>query len=382
MLSREFSAQKILGLLLILSALGLALPRKSLAQIPLKKDYIVVADTALSQGIIEDIPSENNTAIYFARTKKEEKVRYTVEEVSEFRVSERLFFRKEIPQNNTKQVVFLEKLPHSVTDAVFWRLNGDKPIFYVETPAGMEILGDSFRTQLADRLGNPMLDPLLEITNLNELSLQYLARTANTIEKPRTFSRIFVITPYVGYSSQTVGLTIPDSDEEAEITGSSPAFGLNGEAFLTFKRNLSLNVGVSWSQFDTQQYFVYEFGANRYESDVFLDFSLLQIPITAKYYLDLKPNKWRLFGEVGYSYAIPDYEKLGIYHGKLESGEVVTSVRSFEMSDRFSGVTWGVGAEKYLNKHQGLVLGVRGFKVDGESEDFLKGLTFHLGYKF
>ncbi|WP_157373392.1 outer membrane beta-barrel protein [Algoriphagus terrigena] len=381
MLSREFSAQKILGLL-ILSALGLAFPEKSLAQVPLKKDYIVVADTALSQGIIEDIPSENNTVIYFARTKKEEKVRYTVEEVSEFRVSERLFFRKEIPQNTSKQVVFLEKLPHPVKDAVFWRLNGEKPIFYIETPAGMEILGDSYRSQLSNRLGNPMLDPLLEITNLKELSLQYLARTANTIEKPRTFSRIFVITPYVGYSSQTVGLTIPDSGHEAQITGSSPAFGLNGEAFLTFKRNLSLNAGVSWTQFDAQEYFIYEFGASRYEADVFLDFSLLQIPITAKYYLDLKPNKWRLFGEAGYSYAIPDYEKLGIYQGKYGRDEVVTSVKSFEMSDKYSGITWGIGVEKYLNKHQGIVFGLRGFKVDGESKDFVKGLTFHLGYKF
>ncbi|OOG76758.1 outer membrane beta-barrel protein [Algoriphagus sp. A40] len=351
-------------------------------QVPAKKDYIVVGDSALSQGVIQDIPSESNTSIYFARTKKLGFTKFTIEELTEFRVSERLFFRKEIPQNNGQHVVFLEKLPHPVTDAVFWKLNGDKPIFYIETPAGMEILGDSYRAQLSNRLGNPRLDPLLEITQLNDLSLQYLARTANTIKKPRTFSRIFVITPFVGYISQTVGLTIPDSDHEGEISSSSPVFGLNGEAFLTFKRNLSLNVGVTWSQFDAQKYFVYEYGANRYESDVFLDFSLIQIPVTAKYYWDLSPNRYRLYVEMGYSYAIPDYEKLGVYQGKFERDEVVTSVRNFEMSDSFSGFTWGIGVEKYLNKHQGLVFGLRGFKVDGASEEFVKGLTFHLGYKF
>ena len=382
MFSGEFSAQKAIGLLLIVSALGLAIPRKLLAQVPVKTDYIVVADTALSQGVIEDIPSENNTVIYFARTKREEKVRYTVGEVTEFRASERLFFRKEVELGGKATLVFLEKLPKSVKEASIWKFNGQPNLYFLETSKGLRPLKENYREELKEALKNPMLDPLLELTMLNDLSLIYLSRSASTIQSSRTFSRLFVVTPYMGYSSQTVGLTVPDSDHAIEITGSSPAFGVTGEAFLTFKRNLSLNVGLLWTQFDSQELVKYQRGQIRYESDVFIDFSLLQVPITAKYYVDLTPNKWRIYGEAGYSYAIPDYEKLGIYQGKLEGDEVLTSVRSFEMSDRFSGFTWGVGAEKYLNKHQGLVLGVRGFKVDGTSEEFVRGLTFLLGYKF
>gem|GEM_PF-1245005 len=382
LLPREFSAQKLLGLLLIVSALGLAIPSKSLAQKRLKSDYIVVADTSLSQGVVEYLPSENNAVIYFARTKKEDKVRYTIGDITEFRVSERMFFRREVELYGMATHVFLEKLPRSVPEATIWKLNGPPNLYFLETPKGIRQLGENYREELKDALGNPMLDPLLALTRLNDLSLTYLFRTANTIQRPRTFPRLVAFTPYLGYSSQSVGLIVPNSDHQAKITGSSPALGITGEVFVTFRRNLSLNVGLLWTQFDAQDFVQYQYSQTRYESDVFLDFSMLQVPVTAKYYLDLKPNKWRLFGEVGYSYVIPSYDKLGVYQAKFEDDGIETSVRGLGMSARFSGVTWGVGVEKYLSKHQGIVLGFRGFEVDGASKDSVKGLIFHLGYKF
>ncbi|WP_343851893.1 outer membrane beta-barrel protein [Algoriphagus jejuensis] len=377
-----FRWQDQFGKFLLTLGLGLFLYLPSFGQVPLKKDYIVIADTALSQGVVRDIPAMDNTVIYFARSKKQAFQRLSVEEVSEFRISERHFFRKEIPKGGGQRVVFLEKLRHAVPEATLWKLNGETPVYYVETASGMEVLGTSYRETLAASLDNPLLVPLIELTKPNDLSLEYLSRTANTIEKPRTFSRIFVLTPFVGYSRQTVGLLVPDSSEEIKITGSSPALGVNGEAFLTFSRNLSLNVGLTWTQFDAQDFFVYEQGVNRLESDVYLDFTLLQVPVAARYYFDLEPNKWRLYGEVGYSYAIPSYDKLGVYQGKFELEEVVTSRKSFEMSDSFSGVSYGVGVERYLSKHRGLVFGLRQFKVSGDENEFVQGLTFQLGYKF
>ncbi len=376
------SPQVRMGKSLLLLFLFLCCCAPSFGQRPIKKDFVVEGDTALRQGFVRDIPSENNTAIYFARSKKDGYSKLTTAEVSEFQISERLFFRKDIAPEGRPQTVFLEKLAQSDSGVVFWKLNGEEPLYFVESSQSIELLDESFRQQLADALGNPMLDPLLDLTRRDSYSLGYLARVANTIEKPRTFSRIFVVTPFVGYSSQTVGLVIPDSNQEGRITASSPAFGLNGEAFLTFRRNLSFNVGVSWTQFDSQEYFVYEYGTNRYESDVFVDFDLLQIPVTMRYYFDLEPNRWRLYAEAGYSHAIPSYEKLGVYQGKIALEEVVTSVRDFGMGDRFSGFTWGIGVERYLSKHQGVVFGLRQFKVTGKNDGFVQGLTFHMGYKF
>jgi hypothetical protein len=379
---RQFSIPKILGLLLILSALGLAFPQRSLGQVPLKKDYIVVADTALSQGVVRDLPSEHNTVIYFARTKRDDDVRYTVHEITEFRISERLFFRKEVELDGKPSLVFLEKLPRSVPGATIWKLNGPPNRYYLETPQGIQLLEDDYQELLKGALNNPMIDPLLELTKLNDFSLVYLFRAAASIERPRTFSRLFVITPYLGYSSQTVGLSFPDSDHQIKVTGSSPAVGVNGEVFLTFKRNLSLNFGVLWTQFSSQDFVQYQYNQKRYDSDVFLNFTLLQAPITAKYYLDLTPNKWRLFGEVGYSHAIASYDKLVMYQAKFEENGVVTSRKELEMGESFSGYAWGVGVERYLSKHRGMVLGIRQFRVSGTRSEFVQGLTFQLGYKF
>src|SRR5690606_13901632 len=133
-------------------------------------------------------------------------------------------FRREIDIDGTSQLVFLEKLPRAVPEATIWKLNGQPSLFYLETSDEIRLLGKNYREQLGEVFQNPLLDPLLELMGKNDYSLDYLFHTAKTIKKPRTFSRIFVVTPYVGYSSQTVGLTVPDSNQAIEITGSSPAF--------------------------------------------------------------------------------------------------------------------------------------------------------------
>lgn len=360
----------------------LSFPQVAQAQRPEKKDYIVVADTALSQGKVLGIPSEDNTVVYFSRSRRNAAKAYTVAEVSEFRVSERLFFAKKIPVGGSSVTVFLEKLTQEVPQAKLWKLNGKPSVFYLETADGMEALGEDYRKVLGEALGNDDLLPLLAITDLSELSLNYLSKTAKSITKPRTFTRRLTLSPWVGYASQTVGFTIPETILEGEIAGVSPAFGIHGELFLTFKRNLSIGAGLAWSQFDSQNFFSYTSNQFRYESDIFMDFTLLQVPVLARYYYDLKPNSMRIFVEAGYSYAIPAYEKIGIFQAKFERNTIVTSRRAFEMSESYSAFTWGIGLEKYLSKHRGVVLGLRQTNLTGVLGETVTGLVFHLGFKF
>ncbi|WP_026951110.1 outer membrane beta-barrel protein [Algoriphagus mannitolivorans] len=377
--SVSFNFRKLIPLQLIF--LGL-ISFSSFAQRPEKKDYIVIQDSVLTQGKVFGIPSENNTLIFFAQSKKEDPQPYRVNEITEFRVSERMFFKKEISLPGMPAVVFLEKLPHSNEKAVFWKWNGRPNIFFLESSGKMQRLGDDYAQVIKEGFSNPLLDPLLDLTSLSEISLVYFSRTSNTIQKPRTFSKLVGITPYLGYSQQTVEFEILDTNLMGQVSGSSPAVGLNFEVFPTFQRNLSLNLGGFWSQFDSQSFFNYQSGGNPVESDIFLDFQTIQFPLTGRYYFDLKPNKLRLYGELGFSFALMNYEKLGVYQAQRSGQNWVTAVKSFEMEQNFTGSTWGLGAEKNLTKGRAIVFGLRGFKVSGKRGEGLQGLTFSTGFKF
>lgn len=353
------------------------------AQAPPKKDYIVILDSIYSQGNVKELPESENQVVYFARTRREGFKKYTIEEVTELRVAGRVFFSKTFELNGEKKLAFLEQLTGPAEKVTIWKWNGKPRYYFLETESGIRQLLDSdYQSQLNEAYGNPDLEPLIELTKLNDLSLIYLAQSSKKVQKPRTFTNLFAITPFVGYSSQTIGYTIPDTNLEEEMTGSSFAAGINAEAFVTFKRNLSINVGATYSRFDSQEYLNFNYGGYEFQNDVFADFHLIQFPALARYYLDLKPNKMRLYGEVGYTYAIPIYNSMGIYQAKFERNEVETSTRSFEMEDSFSGLVWGIGLEKYLNKNHGLVVGLRQFNGQADLSDFVRGLTFHLGYKF
>ncbi|MCZ8134386.1 MAG: hypothetical protein O9252_02655, partial [Algoriphagus sp.] len=256
----------------------------ALAQRPEKKDYIILGDTALSQGKIFGMPTKDNTEVTFARSRRTPAKTYSVAEVSEFRMSEMVFFSKKAPLGGQEQLVFLEKLPHEAGGVLLWRLNAKPAVFFVETAKGLEELGENFKQTLGSAYGNDNLLPLIAITDKSELSLNYLSKTAKNLPSPRTFTKLVTLTPLVGISSQSVEFLIPDSAVPAKISGSSPSFGVIGELFLTFKRDLSVGLGVTWSQLDNQGFFTYATNQLLYESDVFVDFSLIQVPLTVRYY--------------------------------------------------------------------------------------------------
>lgn len=351
-------------------------------QRPEKKDYIILGDTALSQGKVMGTPTENNSLVSFVRSRKTPVKTYSVSEVSEFRMSERVFFSKKVLVNGKEQLVFLEKLPHVANGVSIWRLNAKPALFFVETATGQEELGETYRATLGSAYGNDDLLPLIAITDKSELSLNYLSKTAKNLMAPRTFTQLLTLTPLVGIGSQSVAFLIPDSNITAKISGLSPSFGVIGELFLTFKRDLSVGLGVSWSQLDNQALFTYSANQLQYESDVFVYFSLIQVPLTVRYYYDLSPNRYRIFAEAGYSYGVPSYEKSGVFQAEISGNSIITSSKSFQLSETYSGFIWGVGVEKYLSKHRGVALGLRQTSLGGVNEESLKSLNFYLGFKF
>ncbi|MFC5192195.1 hypothetical protein ACFPIK_10480 [Algoriphagus aquatilis] len=357
-------------------------PQLAQAQRPEKKDYIILGDTALSQGKIFGMPTKENTEVTFARSRRTPSRIYSVAEVSEFRMSERVFFSKKALLGGQERLVFLEKLPHEAGGVSLWRLNAKPAVFFVETVKGLEVLEEDYKETLGTAYGNGNLLPLVAITNKSELSLNYLSKTAKNLSSPRTITKLLTLTPWVAYSSQSVEFLIPDSTVPAKISGSSPSFGVVGELFLTFKRDLSVGLGVTWSQLDNQGFFTYATNQLRYESDVFVDFSLIQVPLTVRYYYDLSPNRYRIFAEAGYSYGMPSYEKAGVFQAEIGTNSIITSSKTFQLTDTYSGFIWGVGVEKYLSKHRGVALGLRHASLGGIDDESFNGFNFYLGFKF
>ena len=198
-------------------------PQLAQAQRPEKKDYIILGDTALSQGKIFGMPTKENTEVTFARSRRTPSRIYSVAEVSEFRMSERVFFSKKALLGGQEQLVFLEKLPHEAGGVSLWRLNAKPAVFFVETVKGLEVLEEDYKETLGTAYGNGNLLPLVAITNKSELSLNYLSKTAKNLPSPRTFTKLLTLTPWVAYSCQSVEFLFPDSTVPAKISGSSPS---------------------------------------------------------------------------------------------------------------------------------------------------------------
>lgn len=379
-MNQSFSLDNRLYLVTVFFLVLFQLPDSVFAQ---KNDYVVLSDTILSQGNIKELPSNNHTQIFFRRSRKEEFKSFSIDDVSEFRMSNRMFFRKQIELHGQRQVIFLEQISDPIKGAVIWKLNGDTDLYLLEVGEEMKILDTDYKLVLSNELNNKDLIPLLDITPLDEVALAYLNKTVNTIKGPRTYTKYLVVTPYLGFTSQSVGFRLLDSDIPEKVTGSSLTIGINGEVFLDFKRKVSVLIGVSLSKFDSQEFFNYSRGQQSFESDVFMDFSLVQVPVMVRYYYDFKPNKMRFFAEMGYSLGFANYENLGVFQAEIfQDQTVITTRRSFEMGNEFAGITTGIGCEKYLSKHRGLALGLRQFNLIGDNESFVHGLIFHLGYKF
>ena len=348
-----------------------------------KKDHIILYDSIFREGKIEKFPSNGLTEVSFRRSSREEFQTYTIDQITEFQYNGRKFSPKEIAVSGTVKTVFLEKLPNPVQGAIIWKLNTQPAAYLLETSEGFEYLGENFREVLLEKFGKSDLKPLLDITSLEDIHLAYLNKTANTLETPRTFTRHLVFTPYLGMSSQRVGFSLPDADLDDRIGGFAPVVGISGELFLDFERRFSVSTGVLWSRFDSQEFFKYSRGSTRFETDVYMDFALIQIPISARYYYDFKPNEMRFFAELGYVYGLADFKNTGVFQAELiGTQEIISTRRPFELEREFAGMMFGIGVEKYLSTYRGVTLGLRNSSLGGRNDSSIQSLTFYIGYKF
>ncbi|TNF44249.1 MAG: hypothetical protein EP311_01580 [Cytophagales bacterium] len=349
----------------------------------MKTDYIIINDSIFAQGKVEGIPVEDNRVVYFIRSKREGPKRYSVEEVSEFQVSERKFFRKQLNWQGKSQFVFLERLPRPFVKAIFWKLNGEPNQFFVEVDQELLPLEEDYKETLRSAFSDKSLENLIPITRLKESSLIYFSRTASTIQKERTFSKFASITPQAGIGLNSIEFLIPESLEEVKLQAAAPVIGLNGELFLNFNRSLSFNLGLKWSQLDAQQFRQYSWKGSDFQTDVFVDMSWVQVPVAARYYFDLNPNRFRIFAEAGLVYVQAFYSTSGLFMAEIEGNQVTTSSPPLELGTTFTGTGFGLGADKYLPNRRAVVFGFNYSKATGDTKDgALAGLNFYLGYKF
>lgn len=352
---------------------------QSIAQ---RHDHIVIGDTIFTEGKIKDLPSEGNTTIYFKKAKPETFKKYTIEEVNELMVNQRKFFRKKINIGNGVEEVFLELIPQEFEQLKLWSLNQETPEYFIEREGQLIHLTESYSEILSEQLSNPELAPLLDITNLNWFDLPYLLNTAKRYESPRTFTKLFGLTPYLGVNLVRNKFTLPASTYAATVSGSGLTLGFNAELFLNFKRNISLNLSPNWTKFDSQEFLNYSNGNFQYDSDVYMDYSFLQLPLLAKYYIDISPNNLRAYVETGYVFSLNDYKKLGIYEGEKDGTSVTTTQKDFTLKDRFSGYGFGIGIIKYFKKDKGIVVGFRNTQVKASDSEKLSSTSAFIGYKF
>lgn len=352
---------------------------------PKKNDYIVLGDTAQSDGYIQDFPVENNTVIFYKRMKNHEYQKYSVKDVSEFFVKDRTFYRRNISFHGNEKLVFLQKIPHPKEDQIqLWKLTEDKDYYFLETAGSLSLLeNDSYQQVFRDLLNNPILDPLIDITSLEEYSLIYLMETSESIAKPRTFNRTITFSAYLGYSFNSNHFKIDNSLLAPKVSGGGPTFGVNLEFFVNKSRNLSINLSPSLSLFDNQELLNTNKVGNRLETDYFLEYTALNFPILGRYYLDIQPNKWRAYGEFGYNYGLFNYKKLGFFQAHVEGSAVTTTVGEFELEKQYYGLIGGFGIEKYLKDAKSFSLGFRSTSLQStnRSEKFVTMLGF-IGYKF
>lgn len=377
----QFIAKALFSSFLLLFLLVIG--EGQLLQAQKKNDYIVIKDSLLTHGYIKSIPIYPSREVLFKQKKKEEFQVYAMDEVSEFQERNLLFQRKAINVDGRSELVFLELLGDSVANASFWKLNAETNRYYIQTPAGItELRKDTYKSTLTEIFTNPDWKYLIEITPLWELPLEYFSQTVNTWDKPRSFTKFFRISPFIGLGAIQTHFQLDESNTKTSFSVQSPQVGIVGEFFLGLKRNISITAGINYSDIDGQGLFRYGQGSLRYESDVYMDYSLIQVPLGARYYRDIKPNDLRVFGLSNYSLGLVSMQNAGMFVAELTGNEILTYERDFEFSKMLMGLNAGIGVEKYLSAKRSLTGTIQFFQLNGNESDQVSGINLLLGFKF
>ncbi len=345
-------------------------------------DYIVFQDSAIFYGKVQFPGNKGISSINYRVGKKGKITTYTIEDISEFSVGGEKFFRKNIGKGNTKDWKFLERIPNEKSDINLWRLNESPIRYFIEKDSIIKKIEEGYQEILKEWLNDPKIEILIDQTKVNESDLVYLLKTASEIQKPRTFTKPIVFTPYIGVASIWHKYLIPSTFTLGSHQSISPTFGFNAEGFLNHKRNISINGGIQTLYFNSQEFVRIEYRGTNFESDIHVKFRGFQIPIFSKIYHDYIPNKARFYSELGVLLSSFTIQNATSYEGGIKDEMVFTEKIQFSFPDRHSGILLGFGLERYLKGHRGIVLGVRGSVIRQGSESGLTQIQLHSGFKF
>lgn len=345
-----------------------------------QRQHIVLNDSSYIDGYIKFNPSDP-LSIRFKRKKNSPYLIYGVQHVSEFYTDHRLYLRKTLPSPTGSLPVFLEKLIYEHPEVSIFRSIGKSRVFFIETSDGIVQLDENFRETLAKGLNNPELAPLLEITNLSYNSLNYLLYVAAS-GKSLTYSKPFRLTPQLGVIFSSFDLQIPHQNQIVKISGTGSSLGLTLEFFPTYSRNLSFAVSPTVIYGSAEGFNSYREGSSSFDTDIYFNYSQAQIPLSARYYIDIRPNRWRPFLELGYAWSTLTSEK-----GQLDiAGYVGTSYstdeRDYDASSTYTGLVTGIGFEKYLKKTKAISAGVKVSAFRNDQSERLTSINPYLGFKF
>ncbi|WP_373497684.1 hypothetical protein [Aquiflexum sp.] len=347
-----------------------------------KGEYIVFQDSVLSQGFVQFPGNEGITSVNFKSGKKKEFITYSIRDISEFSKGGNTFFRRNIGGVNSDSWEFLELLPNKNSGIDLW-LSHEKPFrYFIEKDSVLKEFEDGYKDLLKEWLDDPNVEVLIDRTKVNEFELLYLLKTANEIQKPRTFTNVFVFTPYIGFASIWHKYFFPSTNIIKYQQSLSPTFGFNAEAFLNHKRNISFNAGIQTLSFSSQDFESVDSRGITLESDIFVQFSGFQYPIFGKIYLDNIPGKMRLYSELGAIFSSFEIENATVFEAIINGEMVNPQKKEFDFPERHSGILFGFGFERYFNGHRGIVLGIRGSKVRQGENLGLNQIQLHSGFKF
>lgn len=347
-----------------------------------KKDHIVLNDSAYTEGYVKIDKSDPLHSLFFKWRKKDSYKKYSVEKVTEFYENHRSYYKKTLFHQDQETTVFLQKLIYDNPNLSVYKWIGKKHTFYIDQNGKLELLGEDFRQVLNEKIDNQNLDPLLEITELNYSSLSYLLTSANSLQKPHTFSKFLRFTPRIGYSFISQKISIPNQNTLIQLNGTSPNLNLTIEAFPTYRRNLSILFSPTLINGQSSGFKDYQEGSSKFETDLQFRLSSILLPISSRYYFEINPNKSRVYFELGYGYMSFNTKEGVIDIAEYKSASIHTDTREFVSSGAYKGIQFGIGMEKYTNKTKGLTLGVSLQNFQNNKSENLVLITPSVGFKF
>lgn len=349
-----------------------------------KNDYILLKDSLHIEGKIAQLPTGEFSAISFKSIHESNFKTFAASEVTEFGFKGREFVSRTI--SSDIDAVFLEKLETSNKEINLFRTNGSPEVYFVEQVQVGQILelDESFQETLRQVNTNPLVEPLIPLTKLTENSLVYLLNSGQTVSKKRTLSKNLYPTVYFGLGSSNIQFLIPN----VETVVSQPAFSFSGgvgaEAFINFRRTISVNFMPQLMGFNTSSFHVVSpKPSQKYETDISLTWLGVQLPVSGKFYLDLKPQRLRAYVEAGYSFTISLFQNSSQFGALISDETVVINREKIVLPNHYAGTVFGIGADVLLSNQQIVTMGARLIPQTAKNESYtIDSIVFSVGYKF